>query len=738
MALIGKIREKSWLLVAVVGIAMIAFIIPELNFGGGPTEDTIGIGTVNGKMVDENYYNQILQNARQQIFQNKMQQNNGEAIPLDENDERNALSQAWQAIVAEMLVVKEYESIGLIVDENELESILYGQDNFSPSGAIVNVQFFQDSLTGEFDPNLVRQYFDGLEESSNPEAAENLTATLDYVRQFRQEEKYNALIAAGIHTTTLEGKEEYLAQKEVKNVAYAYQNFSRVQEEKIGEISDADIQAYYDENKHLKKFEQKAARKINYFSIPVLPNEEDSARVAGILENLIPRFKKDDEDSLFVMRFSDIKEYFGDDDAAQQPEGTMQGAGNQGKTYPLSIASDIENAEEGDIVGPYQDQKYMAISKIVRFVEVPLATVRHILLSAGTEDEFTAAQKRADSLVRVIRANNNFEAMVSEFSDDPGSVNTGGKYENFAQGAMVPEFNDFSFDKPIGTLGTVRTSYGIHIIEVLERQSPKRPILATVYKYIEPTKSAMDNAISIASSLIYDLDDEFTGQSMEDKVTIFDSFAVNNGYNIRSLTIQDEAPSITGFGNNAESRLFRLAYDEDAAEGDLTSSPIRDKEKVVVALLAEIKEDGIPRFENVKDRMLNEVKRERQAAILQEEMVGRQDLEDLAKEINARYESEGLTFGAGSTAVGREPIIIGTAFSGLLDGETTIPVKGSNGVFVLRVENTVPAPETTDFSTEQMQLNNQERTSFTQRYRTALVQGADVIDNRKLRSFGIR
>lgn len=738
MALIGKIREKSWLLVAVVGIAMIAFILPELNFGGGPTEDTIGIGTVNGKKVDDRYYEQVLQNARQQIFQNKMQQNNGEAVPLDENDEKNAMSQAWQALVSEMLVLKEYEKIGLIVDDIELENILYGQDNFNPSGAIINVQFFRDSLTGEFDPNLVRQYFDALEESSDPQAAENLASTLDYVRQFRQEEKYNALISAGIHTTSLEGKEEYLAQKEVKNVAYAYQNFSRVQEEKIGEISDEDIKKYYDANKHLKKFEQRAARKINYFSIPVLPNNEDTARVASILQNLIPRFQQDKDDSLFVMRFSDIKEFYGGDDAAQHPEGTMLGAGNQGKTFPAAIAPAIENAQEGDVVGPYVDQKYMAISKIVRFVEIPLATVRHILLSANTDEEFTAAQRRADSLVRVIRANNNFEAMVTQFSDDPGSKNTGGKYENFGQGAMVPEFNDFSFDKPIGSLGTVRTTYGIHIIEVLERQAPKRPILATVYKYIEPTKGSMDNAISIASSIIYDLDDAFSGQSLEQKVAVFDSFAVNNGYNIRSLTIQDESPSVTGFGNNAEGRLFRLAYDEGAKEGNLSSSPIRDREKVIVALLAEIKEDGIPRFESVKDRMLNEVKRERQAAVLMEEMVGKQDLEQLAKEMNARYESEGLTFGAGTTAVGREPILIGTAFSGLLDGETTIPVKGSNGVFVLRVDSTVPAPETTDFSTEQMQLKNQERTSFTQRYRTALVQGADVIDNRRLRSFGIR
>ena len=164
------------------------------------------------------------------------------------------------------------------------------------------------------------------------------------------------------------------------------------------------------------------------------------------------------------------------------PQGTMSANQTQFGYYPPSLAAKLEGAEAGTVVGPYANGPYVAISKIVEWKDEVYATVRHILLSASDDAAFEAAQTKADSIVGVIRANNNFEEMVTLFSEDPGSKNTGGKYEDFAKGAMVPTFNDFSFDKPVGSLGTVKTSYGIHIIEVLDRKTEQRPVLATVAK----------------------------------------------------------------------------------------------------------------------------------------------------------------------------------------------------------------------------------------------------------------
>jgi parvulin-like peptidyl-prolyl isomerase len=406
--------------------------------------------------------------------------------------------------------------------------------------------------------------------------------------------------------------------------------------------------------------------------------------------------------------------------------------------YPLSIAGEIESGEPGDIVGPYANRNFLAVSKIIDFVEVPLATVRHILLSANTDEEKVIAKKKADSIMRVIRANENFEEMVTEFSDDPGSIPTGGKYEDFTEGTMVPEFNDFSFNEAIGKMDAVTTDYGVHIVEVLGRKQSKRPILATVNISVKITKSSMDNANSIASSLIYDLDDMMTGLSLKERTLLFDSIGKENGYTIRSVNVRDKDPRAQGFTQPAEGKILGLAFDENVKPGELYSAPIRDGEQVLVAYLENIKEKGVPSFEDSKDRMRTEVRKNKQAEYLMQEMAGREDLKQLAEELGGRFESEGVTFSSNNAAVGREPVIIGTAFSGLVDGQYSIPVTGNNGVFVLRVENTVEAPETTDFSTEREQIKSQLRSSMVQQYRTALNESVEVIDNRKLRNFGIR
>lgn len=732
MALIGKIREKSWLLIAVIGIAMLAFIIGDLgSMGGGPQEDVYGIGTVNGEKVDEQEYNLFLNNARNNIMQDKQQKNPTVQPTYTEADEQSAVQQAWSTAVVEGLMEKEYEKIGLIVDEIEIENILYGENGYTPSS--ISMQF-TDSVTGEFAPDQLRNALEGLLDSNDPNNIQQYNDIMDYIRQVRLNEKYNTLLSAGVHSTTLEGKHEYNAKNTVKTVSYVFQNFTQVPNDAISEPTDEEVEKYFNEHKNDKKYNQKASRKISYFALPIEPSSSDTLNAIDYLSKLKPKFQEAKNDSLFVLRFSTVKRFANDSTSMARPAGSAQ----QGPTYPLSVAAEMEAAKVGDVVGPYIGQNGATISKVLGFGDEKTATVRHILLNAGTPEEFDAAQAKADSILRVIKAKKNFEEMVVEFSQDPGSKNNGGKYEKFTPGTMVAPFNDFSFNKPIGSIGTVKTSYGIHIVEVLDREATKRPILAEVVKAVEATKTTADQVNSIASNYIYDLDEMFSGKSLEEKANIFDTFVVNNGYNVRFATIQDENPSVAGFNEIAEGRLLRLAYEDGVKAGDISSSPIRDQNRIIVAFVSDIVKEGVPTLNLVKDQMRAELRKEKQAQYLIDKMLGNDDLQALAKDLGVKVNNEGLTFSASNVAVGREPQIIGTAFSGLVDGEMSVPVKGSNGVFVLRVDQTTPAGETTDYSAEIEQLKSQYRTTLQSQHRASIIKSADVIDNRKLRRYGIR
>jgi parvulin-like peptidyl-prolyl isomerase len=106
------------------------------------------------------------------------------------------------------------------------------------------------------------------------------------------------------------------------------------------------------------------------------------------------------------------------------------------------------------------------------------ATARHILfLTEGkTEDEKAEILKRMEALLARARSGEDFAGLAKEFTEDPGSKESGGLYENFGRGYMVKAFEDAAFSVPVGEISdVVETEYGYHIIQVLSREKETRP-----------------------------------------------------------------------------------------------------------------------------------------------------------------------------------------------------------------------------------------------------------------------
>jgi parvulin-like peptidyl-prolyl isomerase len=107
---------------------------------------------------------------------------------------------------------------------------------------------------------------------------------------------------------------------------------------------------------------------------------------------------------------------------------------------------------------------------------VPEARVRHILLSTQEGKSEDVQKQLADSLLAVVKKDRSkFEDLVTKFSNDPGSVSTGGVYEWFDKQRMVPEFTAASFDQKVGAITIAKTSYGFHIVEVLGQRTRQEP-----------------------------------------------------------------------------------------------------------------------------------------------------------------------------------------------------------------------------------------------------------------------
>lgn len=105
------------------------------------------------------------------------------------------------------------------------------------------------------------------------------------------------------------------------------------------------------------------------------------------------------------------------------------------------------------------------------------ATVRHILImTQGKSDaEKASAKTKIEGILAEAKAGADFAELAKKYSEDPGSKDNGGLYENFGRGQMVKPFEDAAFSVPVGQIsGVVETTFGYHIIKVIDRKKETR------------------------------------------------------------------------------------------------------------------------------------------------------------------------------------------------------------------------------------------------------------------------
>lgn len=87
----------------------------------------------------------------------------------------------------------------------------------------------------------------------------------------------------------------------------------------------------------------------------------------------------------------------------------------------------------------------------------------------------------ANELRQRILAGEDFAALAAEYSDDPGSGAKGGDLGWFGRGAMVAPFEEAAFSLEIGEISEpIRTDFGYHLIEVLEKDAERPKDEATL------------------------------------------------------------------------------------------------------------------------------------------------------------------------------------------------------------------------------------------------------------------
>ncbi|WP_343667344.1 SurA N-terminal domain-containing protein [Chitinophaga sp.] len=667
MSVIQKIRDKyAVVIVVVICVAIVSFLLQDAFFGRNSLmRRSTTVGKVNGEELDFTQYQQMIQDAEAAARQ---QSPTG---TLNEQVQQYAREQAWNQFVSEQIMTAQYDKLGIQVTENELVDQFNGKE---PNPIVL--QQFTDRKTGQFDRAALQQALSSVGQDQTGRMRNALKQMESYIVRSRMQEKYVSLIKGGVYYPKWLAEAQIKDNSQFANVSYVSVPYASIPDSTIA-VTDGELNAYI--NKHKANFKSEEGRRVDYISFNALPSAQDTAAALKVLLEA-----KDEMDTTgvagienFVKRNSDIP-YFD---------------GYVAKSALMVPQKDtIASLPVGSTFGPYYDNNLIVYAKMMDRKTLPDSVkVRHILIASanpqnpgGLSDSL--AKIRIDSIESAVKGGADFKALVSQYSDDPGSKENGGEYDVTPSSSFVPEFKNFALDGKTGELKVVKTQFGYHLIQIMSQKN-FGPALKVAYlgKPVEASNETDSKAYAAAN--------EFAAQNHDAKT--FEKTVQEKGLNKRiadNLRPMDFV--IPGIGQARE--LVRWAY--DAKKGDVSTVFTFDG-KYVVAVLTGIRAEGTKTLDEVRPEVEGLVKKEKKAEQLIAKLKSPATLEAAAAAVNQpQLKADNVNFSTPFIAsMGFEPRVVGAIFNKAWGvGKVTAPIEGNAGVYVVKVDNFVPNTQSLD------------------------------------------
>jgi len=716
MSIIQNIRTRyAKVAGAIIALALVGFILMDAMSGPGASlfgQDT-HVAKVEGHKVEGKEYQQRLADYETlYVLFSKGQ------TQLTDETRAQIRQQVLQDMVFEKLIADDVERLGLRVTEAELKEATHGA---FPDPLIRQFPYFADPNTGQFNPAYVKAFEEQVPKIQDAQQREKLMGEWEalqrYIAQARLIQKYNALFMGAAYTPQALLTRATEDMSTMASVRYVKIPYSSIPDAQVP-VTDAELREYME--KHRARYTvNDPTRSIEYAAFEVLPSGEDTTASLGTLTSLRGEFGTTPESGIetFVNRNSDVR---------------YTGAFMKKKDFPSLMADSVMGAPVGTVVGPYFENGGYQMVRVVARKELPdSVTVRHILVETEKGGQPTrdtvAAKARLDSAIAAINAGVPFDSVVTRFSDDQGSLTTGGKYD-FAleqRPGISKEFGDFAFEE--GTTGgkkTVRVSNaqygGYHYIEILSQKSfSPASQLAVVRKDLQPSSTTNDATYSRAT--------QFSGENKSGKA--FEQAVAKAGLQRRvAENIRMADFSITGLGPARD--IVRWAWNSKV--GDV-SDPFQLDGRFVVARVSGTRDAGLAALDaTLRPQVEAAVKAQKKADMIVKQYKGVASL-DAVSATSKQPIMPADSFNLSSPmapGIGFEPKVVGYAFyNGLKPGAVSPAIKGTDGVFFIQLVSrfkSAVSPDPMQLSQQRMQLDMQARNAVANALQEAVRKGASI------------
>ena len=699
MAILGNLRKNSFVLIAVIGMALFAFVIAGV-FDGSGFQSPDPIGKVNGEELSITDFRNQMDLLKKSYNFNDLQ----------------ALTTAWDESIRTKLLEQQIDELGIGSSIDHLEFFLSQSPSFSSDERFVND-------AGQFDINKFSNFIAEIKEI-NPQSYLQWSSQEN---QFNEQIKVNTyfnLVASGLNSTFYQGKNQYLNSNSIADISFVKIPYSSISDSLVS-VKNSEISKYIKEN--TGDFEQKSTRDISYVTFTESPSNQDEMDLRNKMNSLLndrneynqvsklnetlPGFLTTDDLEFFLTENSDV-EY----DSVYRPKGF----------YSSEHAQMIFNLNNNNTYGPYVDGDFLKISKMLDKKKNGNVRASHILVSyngsQGSNPQITRtkseARTEANRILRLVRSNpDNFSSYALEFSDGP-SKNNGGDLGFFQEGAMVKPFNDFVFTNRVGRTGLVETDFGYHVIKVVAKEDVVK--VGTLALRNIPSERTSDSIFNIASKFEIDL-------------------AITSNINDTAKNLDFEVKSLNGIGEldhdlpdmESQRRLVQWLFNEETNINDYKRFDLSSGGYVIVQL-NEKNEDGLMSPGLASINVLPILKNKKKAKIIIDKNRKYKSLEEISS--NNNLEINNVSALNQSTPIvaqaGFEPKVIGTAFGLEINGISSL-VEGESGIYMIKLNALKDPEEIESYSAFENQLTNKLRTNLDFNIIQSLKNSADISDNRK-------
>jgi peptidyl-prolyl cis-trans isomerase D len=697
MGTLGKIRNRSGLLLTVIGFAMLAFILGDFmqsTRSSGPS--TLYVGELLGEQI----LIQTFEKTVDQGIENWKSQNPNQIV--NQSVISSVRNQAWAQLTRELIMDEEYIKLGIGISDDEWMERISGL-NVHPE--VSKIPAFQDPNNGRFDRTKVLAYLQQVEQDETGASVNNWLSFQDYLINVIRNEKYDKLVEKGVYINSEESKISYNEGTQITTYNYIALPYSMI-EDSLVELSDKEIKNYYNENKN--DYSQEKSKNIDYVIFNVVPTKGDDLETRASLKDLKSDFANYDDYLTLVRRNSDnARAVFN----FNKKEDFVQDS-----AFSLLVDNNI-----GTVIGPYKSNpSTYRISKLVDIQMRPDSVeARHVLISPSQEITIDSAKSIIFDLKRQVENGKDFGSLAQSRSDDKNSAIMGGELGWFVEGAMLEQFNEACFTSLANELKVVETQYGVHLIQVMNKSRLNKKFkIAYVDRNISASTETYNNYYTQAAQFV---------SSVNSDNGSFDTIVIKENLVKRSdVKVVTSKENIIGLPN---SRSI-VKWMNKASLGNISEVFEFDNSYVVAKITKENNSEYIPLSE-VENKVKQSLRSEKKYEKLVERLGAYSSLEEISETMNINIvrDKKAQMSLLSVDDLGYAPELIGAIYATEI-GTVSNPIKLNNFLSVVSVISQDTYRSEGDFTAERNSLLEKIKNYTTTISFKALETDADALDNR--------